>query len=235
MPGCTRLQRVTVMRHSLRADRDGEAWDWQPLRPWDSPLSSRGVLYANAQAAAVAMANPGFSHVVCSPFTRCLQTAAAVLTARELAWQQLTVDYGLSELHMYYGSPRTGMKDWYWDLLAPDEQARGTVSLPVLADKFVAPYWPELGPFAAASGGTFPSGTESYLPPLYHNVPRYVRAFDRIAHTGQDAVVVTHMSGVLSILNARVGGINLYAPQGAFYTLTRTVSPAGKGPWALAI
>ena len=97
-------QRVTVMRHSTRADKVGEWWEWQSTRPWDTPLSRIGVLLAAEQAIKAVRANPEATRIYSSSVIRCTQTAASLMCAYDMGWANLTIDRGLSELYSLFGT-----------------------------------------------------------------------------------------------------------------------------------
>ena len=111
---------LCLSRHGARQDYEcqgrGENWqhsaEAQP-RPWDPPLSAAGVTMGAAMGAACRrhlerIGQPPVTRIVSSPFTRCLQTAAAA--ALELGVLAIAVEPGLGE----------GMlEDWYRSWAVP--------------------------------------------------------------------------------------------------------------------
>ena len=76
---------MVVMRHSVRLDDDGSAeWEDRMLRPYDTPIKDFNlpVLQTNEL---IKLNLNHFDTIICSPFRRCLQTAAIVVkTLHEL-------------------------------------------------------------------------------------------------------------------------------------------------------
>ena len=79
---------VVIVRHAERVDYcargDGRGKEWisSTERPWDTPITRKGVLQARAMGRAVKrhlgrLQLPGVSRVFCSPLLRCMQTATA--------------------------------------------------------------------------------------------------------------------------------------------------------------
>jgi broad specificity phosphatase PhoE len=86
------------MRHSIRLDSKGtdvdhSAWPDRNTRPWDTPISD----YELPAAQALLLARFNVTHVVTSPFRRCLQTAAAVCRALAVADDHSSRTYGASD------------------------------------------------------------------------------------------------------------------------------------------
>ncbi|XP_078440096.1 uncharacterized protein LOC144710251 isoform X2 [Wolffia australiana] len=77
------VQNVLVMRHGDRIDDSEPLWALQAARPWDPPLAKDGEIRAWATGRRLRPRNLGFRlhRVLVSPFLRCLQTAAAVVSA----------------------------------------------------------------------------------------------------------------------------------------------------------
>ncbi|XP_072958702.1 uncharacterized protein [Typha angustifolia] len=76
-----RAQNVLVMRHGDRIDHAEPLWPLHAPRPWDPPLTEAGKI--RAWTTGKRLRGVGFSihRVIVSPFVRCLQTAAEVVTA----------------------------------------------------------------------------------------------------------------------------------------------------------
>lgn len=76
--------RVVVLRHGERVDHVDPRWRETAAEPSDSPLSAAGHLQAAAAGAHLAATEPRVLAVYASPFTRTLETAAAVAAALRL-------------------------------------------------------------------------------------------------------------------------------------------------------
>jgi len=95
---------VCIVRHGERQDQvDPAAWfksDLGRAYPFDCPLTQHGRVQARRVAEDLQDSGLEFSLVVCSPYVRCVQTAAAMC---EVLGLQLAIDCELGEI---YG-PRT--------------------------------------------------------------------------------------------------------------------------------
>lgn len=74
-------QNVVVMRHGDRIDLAEPLWSAHADRPWDPPLTSTGKIRAWTTGKRLRSIGFPVHRVVVSPFLRCLQTAAEVITA----------------------------------------------------------------------------------------------------------------------------------------------------------
>ncbi|KAK8565945.1 hypothetical protein V6N12_059489 [Hibiscus sabdariffa] len=75
-------QHVLVMRHGDRLDHADPTWEKTADRPWDSPLTQRGLSRAFQTGRAFRTLLPFPIHrVFVSPLLRCVQTASEVVTA----------------------------------------------------------------------------------------------------------------------------------------------------------
>lgn len=231
-------QRVTVMRHSTRADKVGEWWEWQNLRPWDTPLSRSGVWLAAEQAIKAVRANPEATRIYSSPFTRCTQTAASLMCAYDMGWSNLTIDRGLSELYSLFGTqiPTWGgpMSAWFNIL------GKATVTNFQLLRKFVYPICSRLhGTLSEEQvqiNGQFPSHLEAYVPLVYYTCKRFADKFHELVNSelNENIVIVTHMAGVLSIINTMSKKYTLFTPPGSFFVLERQrIQGISWGSWEI--
>ncbi|KAL9670999.1 hypothetical protein QQ045_008562 [Rhodiola kirilowii] len=76
------IQNVIVMRHGDRMDNFEPMWVLTAERPWDPPLIDAGKVRAFCAGRKIrAKADFPISRVFVSPFLRCVQTAAEVVTA----------------------------------------------------------------------------------------------------------------------------------------------------------
>eukprot|EP00897_Mesotaenium_endlicherianum_P005634 jgi/Mesen1/5099/ME000253S04217 len=80
-PQALRMQALLVMRHSERLDNADAAWAAAAARPWDPPITERGRGMAFEMGRRIRSEGYGVTRVVCSPFLRCVQTAAEVIRA----------------------------------------------------------------------------------------------------------------------------------------------------------
>lgn len=115
------VQHLFVMRHGERLDDADPSWVPKTDRPWDPPLTERGKQQAWEVGKRLRTEGWGITRVVVSPFLRCVQTAAQVVTALCLVDDddsshhaaapessqdavidpskvKVSIDYGLSEL-----------------------------------------------------------------------------------------------------------------------------------------
>lgn len=75
------VQHLFVMRHGERLDDADPSWVPKTDRPWDPPLTERGKQQAWEVGKRLRTEGWGITRVVVSPFLRCVQTAAQVVTA----------------------------------------------------------------------------------------------------------------------------------------------------------
>lgn len=137
---------IVIMRHGVRADKEGESWPEALERPWDAPLSARAagpslqrslaairrLCTAGAAPCVQQPAHPARQttiKVFCSPYIRCLQTVAYMQRALP-PWcaADVCIRRDLSEVFdlnilKYAGILRLGflysnMKDWLFRSLA---------------------------------------------------------------------------------------------------------------------
>lgn len=85
------------MRHGERQDMADPSWPSTATRPWDPPLSAFGVTQAAERGAILASAGVRIDCVVTSPFSRCIQTSAALMTAMGMPPHLLMVDASVCE------------------------------------------------------------------------------------------------------------------------------------------
>eukprot|EP00727_Mastigamoeba_balamuthi_P013942 m51a1_g9170 hypothetical protein (801) ;mRNA; f:27134-31248 len=90
------LRGVYIIRHGERLDWVDKNWARTSPRPWDTPLSARGLCMADELAQHVAALPQALrpAHIVCSPLVRVIQTAAP--TARLLGLR-IKIEAGLTE------------------------------------------------------------------------------------------------------------------------------------------
>jgi broad specificity phosphatase PhoE len=88
---------VYVMRHGERQDMVDPSWGASTSRPWDPPLSQFGMQQATQRGQEFASARRRVDVVVCSPFTRCIQTACGFMCSYGLPSDCLLVDARVCE------------------------------------------------------------------------------------------------------------------------------------------
>ncbi|XGW11158.1 hypothetical protein V3C99_012564 [Haemonchus contortus] len=69
------------VRHGERVDNVDKTWKKTAERWDDPPLSARG--HQQAREVGVALMEEPIDHVICSPFTRCVETATEILSLRK--------------------------------------------------------------------------------------------------------------------------------------------------------
>lgn len=74
-------QSLFVMRHGERMDNYDPQWADSAPRPWDPPLTDEGKLQAWRTGQKLRREGGNITRVFCSPFLRCVQTAAEVVRA----------------------------------------------------------------------------------------------------------------------------------------------------------
>lgn len=79
--GEERVQHVVVMRHGDRIDHFNPNWVSQAARPWDPVLTDGGKARARATGARLSGLDFPIHRVLVSPFVRCRETAAEVVTS----------------------------------------------------------------------------------------------------------------------------------------------------------
>ncbi|KAL2612679.1 hypothetical protein R1flu_024371 [Riccia fluitans] len=75
------MQNLFVMRHGERMDDADEVWAETAPRPWDPPLTEKGKYQAFVVGKRLKREGWNITRVLVSPFLRCVQTAAEVITA----------------------------------------------------------------------------------------------------------------------------------------------------------
>lgn len=217
------------MRHSVRADKDGEAWEDAATRPWDPPLSAaQGWDVAAAQADAVARVlrshrAPPPTVVWSSPYVRCLQTAGVLLRRLGLPWSALRVNLGLGEAFDYWNTLRyvsdvdaadvtdadgrySGLQRWFWQtkVAARDGRVRlkHRTSLQRQLEKYVVQR--RAGAPKVPVHGRFAEfeGYWRLLPgTAAKTYARYARAASEVLthQAGSSCAVVTHQAGFVAL------------------------------------
>uniref|UniRef100_A0A061R113 Phosphoglycerate mutase-like protein n=1 Tax=Tetraselmis sp. GSL018 TaxID=582737 RepID=A0A061R113_9CHLO len=87
---------VVVLRHGIRMDDVESQWLDSTETPWNPPLSDAGILQAKETAQTLSAL--GIRRVICSPFLRCLETAALVMESLGLPHSACTIDCCVAEV-----------------------------------------------------------------------------------------------------------------------------------------
>ncbi|CAJ0604654.1 unnamed protein product [Cylicocyclus nassatus] len=82
------------VRHGERVDNVDKSWKKTAKRWDDPPLSPRG--HQQAREVGTALAQEPIDYVICSPFTRCLETATGILAAKKIS-PPVWIEPGLGE------------------------------------------------------------------------------------------------------------------------------------------
>lgn len=149
------------MRHGVRADNDhlvtepvpDEAWPDRAARPHDCPLAPQEDLLRRVDEAAALLRPHNVRQVVCSPYRRCVQTAARV--CRSLGLRSVLVDEGLQECLL---SARRAAKGCLIDLMSHEQAAAA-------AGDGVRVVWPDRTGMGTTDGDTV-SRTKRAIPRL---------------------------------------------------------------------
>lgn len=106
-----RMQHLLVMRHGDRMDDAQPSWIVTAPRPWDPPLTELGKWRARETGRRLRRQGWNITRILCSPFLRCVQTAAEMVlalaaldssAAGDVAIDpskiKVSIEYGLSEV-----------------------------------------------------------------------------------------------------------------------------------------
>eukprot|EP00123_Amoebidium_parasiticum_P022871 comp9709_c1_seq1/m.4686 comp9709_c1_seq1/g.4686 ORF comp9709_c1_seq1/g.4686 comp9709_c1_seq1/m.4686 type:complete len:219 (-) comp9709_c1_seq1:298-954(-) len=121
-----------TLRHGERADLAQPGWEETAPRPWDPPLTETGKEQARKTGAF--LSGQGITHIFCSPFTRCLETAAGVASVLNVP---IVVEEGLTEFlapNWFRGQP---------DYLALGDMRKLAPTLDSNYTSIVKPRYPE--------------------------------------------------------------------------------------------
>ena len=184
---CTRFEStgcITAVRHGQRADHADHNWHETAERPHDPPLTEFGKEQAAATGAALHVER--VDAVYSSPFTRCMETAAAIAKEHGL---QIRVEPGIGE--MLADSKEHG---WGFEEEPYTDKEFGAKRL---AKRFNvdARYMPIYKTAADAGTGDRISFPESWS----QATARYQHTLCEVQRTEPFAVLVTHGAGVKSI------------------------------------
>ena len=238
----TQPQRVVIIRHGKRADKEGESWKDMHTRPWDSPLSVAGSRHVQQVAEVLrSLLRPDFVTYT-SPFLRCLQTASLITENQS----KVIVDYSFSEVYDQYNAVRyvdssdirekqsssyKSMSAWFWKsrYAVLDESGKKTFRLGGSSTIQQQLCKAQLE-HDVSTTGSFPEYEPRGNPfSALMSIPRFSDEFQRLAaETTKDFVIVTHMSGVTSIVNSIFGFVRYYIAPADFVVLERR-----SGVWRL--
>lgn len=207
-------QYVLVMRHGHREDEQDSEWHLKASRPWDPPLSDQGR--KEARDSGVELKKIDVDFVITSPFLRCLQTSAEIVSELGLPQGRWLVDWTLSEIcdprllfegrsEMLQQVAKRDVDSWFWDGLSSqealakfieDESANSAV-------KITPTVWNSKLP-------TFPENWQIALRRYEYAIKNIQRNFE-----GRNVVIVTHGECLRS-------GVNLYYPKFIVYSVKHT-------------
>jgi broad specificity phosphatase PhoE len=88
------LQTLWLLRHGERSDLVDQNWLKTATRPFDPPLTEKGIKQAQQTAEYILSTGTKLNHVFSSPFLRCMQTANEVAKRLQIP---IKIEYGLSE------------------------------------------------------------------------------------------------------------------------------------------
>lgn len=230
------IQRAVVMRHSRRADKDGQKWDEMHVRTWDPPLSDQGIKLLHDTLPVLPEILGSIKKVITSPFLRCVQTADAVRKTFGLQPESLEVNMSLSELYDYFNSVRyvdspdiwrdgayVNMSEWFFKYkhMNIDQGVNHlleTTTMKEILRKRVDNVFVD---HKVCVEGNFPD-FERYLPLPFLITPRFCEVFRNATDDhDENLVFVTHMSGVISIINNLFGYIRYYVRPCDYFVLER--------------
>jgi broad specificity phosphatase PhoE len=197
---------IWLVRHASRRDFDDPGWAVHAARPDDPPLSTAGR--REAEALAERLAGEGIAHLFCSPFLRCVETAAPIAGRLDLP---IALEEGLSE----WLNPA-----WF---PAPPQ----TAPIAELAARV-----PAVDPRHASRGrARYGESGEEALLRAGDTARRLVEDFGGdLLLVGHGASVIGAAAGLLGIAPARVGSVLPEPPYGSLSRLAAT-----GGGWRLAL
>jgi broad specificity phosphatase PhoE len=219
-----RPQLLVIMRHGHRQDEQDQSWTKTAERPWDPPLSTKGR--SQAKEVAYAVRELGIEHIITSPFLRCLQTSAEIVSTLDMKQNNWAVDWSLSEIsdpRVLFGARKelldqVGRRDvdtWMWDgkLLAEvlndfayEESIKSEVLFPPRDISTLVPSYPET---------------------LHQGLRRYGKAFQGIItrSKGKSILLVTHGEALRKAVEMFAAGSEVYEVQHTGYVVLQCKAP----------
>jgi broad specificity phosphatase PhoE len=213
-----RPQLLVIMRHGHRQDEQDQTWTETAERPWDPPLSTKGR--SQAKEAAYAMRELGIEHIITSPFVRCLQTSAEIVSTLDMKQNNWAVDWSLSEIcdpRVLFGGrkelldqvARREIDTWMWDGkqlpevlndFAYEESIKSEVQFPPRDITIHLPSYPET---------------------LHQGLRRYSKAFQGIItrSKGKSILLVTHGEALRKAVEMFAPGSEVYEVQHTGYVV----------------
>ncbi|KAH9301454.1 hypothetical protein KI387_013037, partial [Taxus chinensis] len=220
MEGESQTQGLYVMRHGERMDNYDPQWVRTAPRPWDPPLTYNGKLQAWDKGKRLRAEGANITRVFCSPFLRCVQTAAEVVKALcathdhanapsskdvviDPSKVKVAIELGLCEVMNYIAIRNPPPSpDVNWTLDHSELEAifpAGTV------DHSVEPIWLELPKWQESTDGAH---------------KRYSDTFQALADKfpGENVLCVTHGEGVGVSVSAIKEDTYVYAVEYCAYS-----------------
>ncbi|XP_022145524.1 uncharacterized protein LOC111014950 [Momordica charantia] len=189
-------QNVVVMRHGDRLDNFDRSWVATAARPFDPPLYKDGLVRASDTGRTFRnLLGFPIHRVFVSPFIRCVQTAAQVVSALSSAAPdassavnpspliKVSIEYGLCEMLTNVAiKPDLAPKDENWDFSIPQLEAIFPTGI-VNVDRSIERVYKEMPPWEGSAEVTR---------------TRYVQLFHTLAdkYPSENLLLVTHGEGV---------------------------------------
>ncbi|MEW5312585.1 MAG: hypothetical protein WDW38_004209 [Sanguina aurantia] len=199
---------VVVMRHGKRLDTENSRWHLTASHPWDSPLSEQGQVDLIAVATHVSALQLHNVVLIASPFTRCLQTSAQVLSHLPAGTAATAhVCRSISEVFSAHLLHRTahhsdvklmaGLRLWWWQVR---RMRQAKALLKAIAASIAPGNTPRPGPASSSRSEFFRVGELTAYPwPQFPESEeeasaRYIRTVTALAaqFKGRDMLVVSH-------------------------------------------
>eukprot|EP00252_Welwitschia_mirabilis_P013057 TRINITY_DN28873_c0_g1_i1.p1 TRINITY_DN28873_c0_g1~~TRINITY_DN28873_c0_g1_i1.p1 ORF type:complete len:259 (-),score=52.35 TRINITY_DN28873_c0_g1_i1:355-1131(-) len=208
------VQNLFVMRHGERLDNCDPQWVRTAPRPWDPPLTERGKIQAWNAGKRLRAEGWNITRVFSSPFLRCVQTTAEVVSALcavhddahglpgcssgvsiDPSRVKVSIEYGLCEVLNYLAirCPPTSDASWILDHFELEAiLPAGTI------DRSVEPLWKELPKWQETTEGA-------------HN--RYSTTIKALADKfpQENVICVTHGEGVGVSVSSFVEDVFVYS------------------------
>lgn len=200
-----RQQVMVVMRHGHRMDEWDDGWVGKAERPWDPPLSPEGLMQAHKVASSVNSFR--FDYLVTSPYQRCLQTSAQILSQLGLTLDNLLIDYQIGEVFNprvmnggIAGLPEGPLEKWMWKGKSVSEAIKEFVK--------AEPSFEDISGTPVVLDVSLPSEIETIG--VGHR--RYGKELERLAehYSGYNLLVVTHGECIRVAVNSVLPNATVY-------------------------
>jgi len=226
-------QSFFIVRHGHRQDEEDPDWPKTTDRPWDPPLSAQGRV--EAKRAADRFKDWNIDIIVCSPFLRCLQTSAEIVSVLKLPPTSWIVAWNLAEVcmpsYLFLDDTtadqyrRQSIDKWMWqgkgiseaisDFANQERAITGIEGTPSVWEGLSPPHWPEK---------------------MADGEKRFMKALKSIESEFSDktVLVVTHGDALRTLVTENVAGADVKAVKHLGYIpLVRQAFQGRWGPWRL--